>query len=82
MAITLHEFASTTDASGEKVVQVRFSIADQPDQAKRTEWIDAQLSIDAPTVRNGALLRALALRKASDELLRLSGHFEQIGRAP
>jgi len=80
--MNLYDFATTTNASGEQLVSCRFSIADHADQAERTEWLDAQIVIDLPTVRNGALLRAEALRKASGELRRLADHFEQIGRDP
>jgi hypothetical protein len=80
--VNLYEFATTTDASGEQLAICRFSIADHADPAKRSEWLDAQIAIDLPTVRNGALLRAEVLRKASGELRRLADRFEQIGRDP
>jgi len=78
--VNLYEFATTTDASGEQLVSCRIAIANQADPASRTEWIDAQIAIDQPTSQNGAVLRAIALRKVRDELDLLAKHFEQIAR--
>jgi hypothetical protein len=78
----LYELATTTDATGKQLVSCRIAIADHADPAARKEWLDAQIAIDLPTVLNGALLRAAALRKVRDELHRLAIHFENIGRDP
>lgn len=78
----LYAFTTTTNANGEQLVSCHISIADHPDPAARTEWLDAYIVIDQPTVLNGALLRAAALRKVRDELHLLANHFENIGRDP
>lgn len=63
-----------------QIVQVRFTVADSHDPEARKEWIDVQVSVDVPTVRNGALLRSEALYKARDILDRLGRDFEHLGR--
>lgn len=76
----LHEFTSVTDANDQKkITQVRFVLADHADQDKREEWIAVQISIDVPTVRNGALLRSKALSQARDIIDQLAKDFERLG---
>ena len=73
----LFEFTSITDEVGEKILHVAGRIADHPEKTSQTQWIDFQFAIDAPTSQNGAVLRARALRLASEKLLQLASHFER-----
>jgi hypothetical protein len=70
MVMKLREFSTTQDETGLNIVRVQFSVADQA-QAEPTEWIEAQVSIDAPVNRNGAALRIEALEKVRSALLQL-----------
>jgi hypothetical protein len=65
--------------AGDRITRVRLLVADARDPDKRTEWIDVQVSVDLPTVRNGALLRAAALEKARDILARLAQDSRNLG---
>ena len=65
--INLREFTTFHDTKIDKITQARFVIADA-DLSERKEWIEGQVAIDMPTLRNGADLRARVLRKVRDEL--------------
>jgi len=74
----LYEFTSVTQQDGDRIVRVAGRIADQPDRAAQSEWIEFQFAIDAPTIRNGAILRREALTKASDLLKQLAAGFQRL----
>jgi hypothetical protein len=54
-----------------KITAIHLVIADDLDPAKRKEWIDAQVAVDLPLIRNGAILRREALEIAR-------GHIDQL----
>ncbi|HEX9877734.1 MAG TPA: hypothetical protein VGC50_13865 [Gammaproteobacteria bacterium] len=78
----LREFTTTESDDGETITAVCFRLADHADRERSKEWIDVQLAIDVPTIRNGALLRAEALEKARDALDQLSRDYSRLGRRP
>lgn len=79
-AMRLVEITAIHDASDPtRIALVRLRIAAGGDP-QPTEWIEAQIAVDVPTVRNGALLRAEALKQVRDVLGRLSENFERLGR--
>ncbi len=78
--MNLQEFTAINDLNDPtKIIQVRFSVADHSDQEQQKEWIAVQLSVDLPTVLNGAFLRSKALEKARDILAQLVKDFEHLG---
>lgn len=76
----LREFTCTTSDDGERIVSVAGRISDHADPAQRQEWLAFRLSVDVPTVRNGALLREEVLEKARDILHALANDFGRLGR--
>jgi len=79
--MTLRELIAETTEDGATIQRVVARIADHPDRAEQSEWIEFQISVDVPTVRNGALLRMQALRQASATLTALAADFERLGNA-
>jgi len=65
----------TTWDDGKRITRVAFVVADDPDPTKRTEWLDAQLSIELPITRNGALLREEVLSLVRDKLSNLAAEY-------
>jgi hypothetical protein len=76
----LYDFTSETDKDGSKILRVHARIANRRSRDEQSEWIDFQFAIDVPTVRNGALLRAEALSKASEILRQLASDFQRLGQ--
>ena len=74
----LREFTSETNQDGSKVVRVAARISNHPNYDEQSEWIQFQLAIDVPTIRNGAILRREALEKARDILFQLAKDFQQL----
>ena len=72
----------TTWDDGKRVTRVAFVVADDPDPTKRTEWFDAQLSIELPITRNGALLREEILSLVRDKLGSLAAEYGRLVRPP
>jgi hypothetical protein len=70
----------TTWDDGKRVTRVAFVMADDPDPTKRTEWFDAQLSIELPITRNGALLREEVLSLVRDKLSTLAADYGRLVR--
>ena len=75
----LREFTSTTNDDGTEIVRVHARISDHSNPAEQQEWIEFQFSIEAQTIRNGAVLRKEALEKAHEILFQLAKNFEHIG---
>jgi hypothetical protein len=80
MAMQLHEFTGFHDNDPSRISRIRIVVADHADPTKRKEWIDALISVDLPTVRNGALLRAEALEQAIEILRQLAADLKSAGR--
>jgi hypothetical protein len=78
MTMTLQEFTAFHDNAPEHISRIQFVVADHPDAAERKEWIHALVSIDVPTVRNGALLRVAALERAIDTLSQLRNNLRTL----
>jgi hypothetical protein len=62
----LFNLTTTVNADGIDIVRAAGRIADHPDYDEQQEWIDFQISIDEPTVRNGAILRIKILEQVRD----------------
>ena len=75
----LHHFTTETNEDGTHIVRARGLVAVQPDRDAQLEWIEFQVVVDVPTVRNGALLRQVVLRRVIDQLRPLAEDFQQIG---
>jgi hypothetical protein len=73
--MNLREFTTFHDTKIDKITRARFVIADT-DLSERKEWIEGQVAIDVPTLRNGADLRARVLLKVRDELDTLIKDFQ------
>ncbi len=71
----LYEFTCLTNEDDSKIVRVSGRISNHSDPAQQTEHITFQLSVDVPTVRNGALLRSEALKLVSDIARDIDVHF-------
>jgi hypothetical protein len=78
LAMKMREFTSITQDDGDRIFRVAARISDHPDRAEQSEWIEFQLAIDAPTIRNGAILRREALEKARDVLDQLAKNFQRL----
>ncbi len=65
---------------GKRITRVAFLLADEPDIAKRTEWLEAQLTIDLPITRNGALLREEVMQLVRDKLDGLATDYGRLVR--
>lgn len=74
----LREFTSETNQDGARIVRISARISDHPDRAEQSEWIDFQIAIDEPTVRNGAILRIKALAKVRDTLDALAKDLQRL----
>ena len=72
----------TTWDDGKRVTRVAFVVADDSDPTKRTEWLDAQVSIELPITRNGALLREEILNLVRDKLSSLAAEYGSLVRPP
>ena len=78
----LQEFTTFENpADPSKITGVRFLVADHADPNVRKEWLEVQLSVDQPTVLNGALLRSEALSQGRDILDQLASDYEHLGHA-
>jgi hypothetical protein len=71
-------FTTFHNSDVSQIVGAHFVIADSDDPNARKEWIEAQVSIVVPTVRNGADLRARVLEKARDALDTLAKDFRRL----
>lgn len=63
---------------GEKIVRANVCVADHADLGQRKEWIEFQLEVDLPTIRNGAFLRKEVLEKAHGILDQLAKKFQSL----
>jgi hypothetical protein len=79
--MALRELTAETSEDGVTIRRVVARISDHPDRAEQTEWIEFQIAVDVPTVRNGALLRMQALEQASATLTALAAGFERLGNS-
>ena len=70
----------TTWDDGKRITRVSFLIADHAKKDERTEWIDAQLSLELPIVRNGALLREEVLNILGEKLVQLAKTYGSLVR--
>lgn len=77
----LYDLSTTVDEEGKTIVRVSGRISDHIESDEQRESITFQLAIDAPTVRNGALLRMQALQRVSDIAGQLAKEFEHLGRS-
>jgi hypothetical protein len=75
----LRKFTTETNEDGSQIVRASGRVADNADPEEQTEWITFQLAVDAPTVRNGALLRSEALGIAQSILDQLAKDFLRLG---
>ena len=75
----LREFTTITNEDGSQIVHVSGRVADHKDRDAQSEWIEFQFAVDAPTVRNGALLRAEVLAEAQNTLDQLAKDFARLG---
>jgi len=57
-----------TNEDGTRIVHAAGRIADHLDCDEPPEWIDFQIAIDEPTVRNGAILRTKILEQVRDTI--------------
>jgi len=73
--MNLREFTTFHDTKIDKITRARFVIADA-DPNEPQEWIEGQVAIDVPTLRNGADLRVRVLLKVRDELDTLIKDFQ------
>jgi hypothetical protein len=80
MAMRIQEFTGYHDNDPNRISRIRLVVADHPDSTKRTQYIDAQIAVDLPTGRNGALLRAEALKQAIELLRPLETEMNNLGR--
>lgn len=78
--MALRELTAETTEDGTTIRRVVARIADHPDRAEQTEWIEFQIAVDVPTVRNGALLRMQVLEQASATLTALAADFQRLGQ--
>jgi|GEM_PF-4513902 len=69
---------SETSEDGSRIVRVRARVSDHVDRDAQGEWIGLQISVDVPTVRNGAILRQEALMKARETLDQLAKDFRSL----
>ncbi len=74
----LREFTSETNEDGSRVVRVRARVSDHADREAQGEWIEFQISVDVPTVRNGAILRQEVLMQARESLDQLAKDFRSL----
>ncbi len=74
----LREFTSETNEDGTRIVRVGARVSDHADRDEQSEWIEFQVAVDVPTIRNGALLRREVLHKVRDTLDRLAAGFGHI----
>jgi hypothetical protein len=70
----------TTWDDGKRLTRVAFLVADNADSSKRTEWLDAQVSVELPITRNGALLREEILTLLRDKLGELAADYGRLVR--
>ena len=70
---------STWD-DGKRITRVAFVLADDPDPLRRTEWLEAQVPVDLPITRNGALLREDVLSLLRDKLQVLAADYGRLVR--
>jgi hypothetical protein len=70
----------TTWDDGKRITRVALLIADDADCSKRTEWLDAQISVELPITRNGALLREEVLTLLRDKLGKLAADYGRLVR--
>ena len=75
----LREFTTETSEDGSQIVRVSGRVSTHDDPEEQTGSITFQLEIDAPTIRNGALLRAEALSEAQSILDQLARDFARLG---
>jgi hypothetical protein len=60
------------------VKRVEFLLADSPDPAKRTEWIEAHVGLHMPLEDSNLFLRRHALNVAKGQLELLISHYDHL----
>jgi hypothetical protein len=81
MPMKLQQLTGFHDGESNKITRIHFIVADDPDPAKRKQWIEAHIAVDLPTGRNGAMLRATVLDAAIDILRPLEKDLTRVGEA-
>jgi hypothetical protein len=74
----LHDFTTFMNEDGTQIVRVHARVSDHADHDEQSEWIEFQIAVEVPTIRNGALLRQEVLLQASESLRSLAKDFERI----
>ncbi len=70
---------STWD-DGKRITRVVLLLADDPDPSKRTQWLEAQVPVEVPITRNGALLREDVLNLLREKLAALAANYGRLVR--
>jgi hypothetical protein len=65
---------------GRRITRVAFVLADHADAEDRSQWVEAQLLVELPLSRNGALLREEVLGLLRDTLAELSADYGRLVR--
>jgi hypothetical protein len=65
----------TTWDDGKRITRVALVLADCSEPSQRTEWLEAQISVELPITRNGALLREEVLTLLRDKLTELAAGY-------
>jgi hypothetical protein len=63
-----------------RITRIGFVLADHSDVKERTQWVEAQFSVELPLSRNGALLREEVLGLLRDKVAELSADYGRMVR--